>query len=871
MSTFDCDVLIATEPSDAVAATGPVQWALGRLREVVLARGMTCAVGAEPGHIGKSTMEVVIGGRVRGLKSLVVPESFAFGVSDEGAARVLAVAGSDPRGLVYGLLELADQVSLADDPMTALHAVEPGVFQPVNRIRSVMRVFSSAVEDKAWFYDVSFWTDYLTMLATQRFNRFSLTLGLGYNDPRAVRDSYFYFCYPFLVSPEGWNVRVTGVDDAERGANLAMLRRISDLATERGLHFQLGIWNHAFAFRDSPDVNHATTGLTPETHAPYCAAALEALLRACPSIGGITFRSHAESGVPDGSQTFWRGVFEGIARAGRKVEIDIHAKGIDHDLLDIALQTGMPVNVSPKYSAEHMGPPYHQAAIRESEAPPRWPAESLDPERHRGFTRYGYADYLRKDRRYGVLHRVWPGTQRLLLWGDPAMAAGYGRYAHFCDSEGLELFEPASFKGRTGSGLPGDRGGYVDPELQLGSGDWRKHLYTYRLWGLLLYDPDASPESWKRYLHSEFGAAADHCETALAWASRALPLVTVAHHPSAANNLYWPEMYTNMPIIGETLGHPYFDTPQPRVFGMVSPLDPAMFSSINDYADELLAGALSGRYSPLETARRLDGIAANAAAALTRAAHTVANPVSAAFLRLAGDVTIQVGLARFFACKLRAGLAWSLATKIRSASCARVAVGHYRAARAAWAELAAGACSVYVEDVTFGDSKHLRGHWVDRLAAIDEDIAAMESRLSSLPEGSVPQRARDVMAEISNESVAASAQSGRPACVHRPPTDFQPRQALPIELSLEPGQHVASVRLRYRHVHQGKTYRTEAMPCRGGRYHGAVPAGYTDTPYHLMYYFEIHGVDGDVWLWPGLAEDLSNQPYFVVPHQPVGM
>lgn len=37
-------------------------------------------------------------------------------------------------------------------------------------------------------------------------------------------------------------------------------------------------------------------------------------------------------------------------------------------------------------------------------------------------------------------------------------------------------------------------------------------------------------------------------EAALASASRILPLVTTAHHPSAANNRYWPEMYTNMPV-----------------------------------------------------------------------------------------------------------------------------------------------------------------------------------------------------------------------------------------------------------------------------------------------------------------------------------
>ena len=42
----------------------------------------------------------------------------------------------------------------------------------------------------------------------------------------------------------------------------------------------------------------------------------------------------------------------------------------------------------------------------------------------RSFTRYGYADLLRDDRRYTVRHRVFPGTQRLLLSGDPACGGG---------------------------------------------------------------------------------------------------------------------------------------------------------------------------------------------------------------------------------------------------------------------------------------------------------------------------------------------------------------------------------------------------------------------------------------------------------------
>jgi hypothetical protein len=59
---------------------------------------------------------------------------------------------------------------------------------------------------------------------------------------------------------------------------------------------------------------------------------------------------------------------------------------------------------------------------------------------------------------------------------------------------------------------------------------------------------------------------------------------------SAGNNTYWPEMYTNHPITNAKIKNPYTDTPTPKVFGMVSPMDPELFSSINEYAAELLKG-----------------------------------------------------------------------------------------------------------------------------------------------------------------------------------------------------------------------------------------------------------------------------------------
>ena len=79
---------------------------------------------------------------------------------------------------------------------------------------------------------------------TQRFNRFSLTLGLGYDFPTDIRDAYFYFAYPFLISVPGYDVQAAPLPEQERERNLEMLRFIS-VAKAGG--------------NDTPVENHALT------------------------------------------------------------------------------------------------------------------------------------------------------------------------------------------------------------------------------------------------------------------------------------------------------------------------------------------------------------------------------------------------------------------------------------------------------------------------------------------------------------------------------------------------------------------------------------------------------------------------------------
>ena len=290
-----------------------------------------------------------------------------------------------------------------------------------------------------------------------------------------------------------------------------MLRYIASETGARGLHFQLGIWTHAYQWTDSPDAYHRIEGLTPEMHARYCRDALAIILRECPEIHGLTLRVHGESGIPEGSYSFWKTLFEAISAAGREIEIEMHAKGVDQTMIDIATATGMPVKLGAKYSAEHQSLGYNQADIRALEIPHAGLTKteaalfSLSSG-SRSFTRYGYADFLRQGSRYRLMFRLWPGTQRHLLSVDPEMAAGYSRTSSFCGASGLELMEPLTFKGREGSGAPGGRCAYVDPSLNPDA-DWKKYECYYRVWGRKLYDPDADSEVWRRFLRWEFGSA----------------------------------------------------------------------------------------------------------------------------------------------------------------------------------------------------------------------------------------------------------------------------------------------------------------------------------------------------------------------------
>ncbi|HWF46599.1 MAG TPA: hypothetical protein VG168_06320, partial [Bryobacteraceae bacterium] len=286
---------VAIVLADQSAPAAPEKWAAQQLQMAIHDKGGHATIVKSAGESPNARMLVVAGrkslGRAGGDALSLAPETV-------NGRPAIVVSGSASRGGVYGLLELADSVRHGLGIETALTISRPVAEQSPNQIRSIARAFCSEIEDKPWYYDKDFWRGYLTELATQRFNRFNLTFGLGYDFPRGVTGDYFHFLYPYLLDVPGYNVRAVPLSDAERDRNLETLRFIAAETATRGLEFQLGIWTHAYEWVDSPKAHHHVEGLTPANHAAYCRDALALLLKTCPEIQGLTLRVHGESGIP---------------------------------------------------------------------------------------------------------------------------------------------------------------------------------------------------------------------------------------------------------------------------------------------------------------------------------------------------------------------------------------------------------------------------------------------------------------------------------------------------------------------------------------------------------------------------------------------
>ena len=188
------------------------------------------------------------------------------------------------------------------------------------------------------------------------------------------------------------------------------------------------------------------------------------------------------------------------------------------------------------------------------------------------------------------------------------------------------------------------------------------------------------------------------------------------------------------------------------------------------------------------------------------------------------DIKMQIGLGRFFANKFRAGLLFAVYEQTRDRKALEEALRLYKKAGQQWSDLANSVANVYKKDVTAGETAHLRGHWLDRLPAMDEDIAEM-SKLLDAAKPSSESRPLNVVDAVSK---CLGKQNIRIITAeHQLRKNFKRGDEVRLEISLEKAHAVV---LHYRHVDHSKRYNTVDMESIDGtKYAGVIPGSYTNS------------------------------------------
>jgi hypothetical protein len=766
------------------------------------------------------------------------PESLAVRRCGEGRASLL-VCGRDARGLSYALRDVARSIELTDrDEKPLAHVIEE-VTAPLLAVRNVSIHPMNADVERRWYFDEAFWRSYFGMLALHRFNQFTLTFS----------DQSNYLCplYAFLLDmPEYPAVRVADHVGQERAKQLAMLRRIAELAEAHGIDFNLGIWMQAPVPKYSGAVE--VTGL-PEGSAlaEYCALGLRRLLDACPAIRGVQLRMNEEAGVAaDQQAAFFRPIFQAMRAAGRPVRVDLRYKGLQPATTQAALNEKLDVTVSTKFWSEHFGLPWHPTSV----------------DTHWREDRYSFGALLREPRAHRVVYQLWNvGSQRLTLWGDPEYARQFAESCRLGGGSGFEVFAPLTNQGY--GNRPGEWRAIADPAYRVGEWDQERYWFFYLCFGRMGFDPGTNPEVWRRELRLRFGDPSPVIRWAYRAASEVLPMITAARLPGASEWSWWPEMDTGGAL---------------REYMHIQPSDPAQFYAISrwkrtpgwrweewdvtpGFVEDVMSDRVTGKWTPWMIADRLERFAITierqwAAAAPEKGA-------TPEWRMTEVDHRLLAELARYHAAKIRAATELAFFESDAQAGRIKLAEAHAVSALDAWKRLVALTEPVYHHDLVFGIAKdsprsklghHHTGHWRDRLPEVEADVAYLRELRTKLEAGGPLAPVRRLPLEGPDARPAFRVEDGIAAA-------WETDGGAEIRVRVAPDSQLRQVILHHRPLDQTRDWRVTEMHSDNGRiYLATIPAEQIDPHFKWQCFVELLGARGGI-CWPPWEE---GQPYVVL-------
>lgn len=764
------------------------------------------------------------------------PEGVFYQWIPTKSSTALVVGGTDSVGLMYALTELAEQIK--DKGLGVLTRIQNTVEFPDNPIRGLDR-FIKDKNDDAWFFSEAYWQYYIKQLAQNRFNR--LTLITGYNN--GSEEDFMMPIYPFLVKVPGFEeVTLKSANERTPEEYLAQLRRVGQISHHYGLEFVLGVWSHG-------KNNTLVTGLpeNPAQYTTYCSDGMRELLHQAPEIDGIQLRVNYESGVGgfgDTADKFWKDIITAIgdgykARNGQ-LFLDIRAKGLTQNIREWALQTGINVHVTSKYTWEGVGLPFHPTEMRKSEL------AMLDNNDKR--QRYGYADFLYKSRDFDYIHRLWGiGTIRMFTWADPDYVKRFSHTTTFGGSRGFQVTPPMARKTNTWPLFTNDSLVYYDWEDQ-------RYWAWYLLFGRLGYSKETDPEVWKRTFRQHYGKSYQAVLDAYGAAGKVLPLITSSHLTYHPANYNWAEIESGGALFVSNNASP-FHKEKERTYQSAEPGDPGLFYGIQDYVKDVLKGTLKPKITPVQLAKIYENLSNETLVALVKVEpEDIPKSHRTEFMTNQLDLKIIAALSAYHSYKTLAATDFMFYQETQQKGYLPSSLEKMEKARKNWKDIIAFTDEVYFKTPLFLNDN---GTWEGRLLEIEKDIDKLKELIGD---------SKNIVAVSHCDKFRQGAnplENNFDAIVPNKATTNETLKVTLVTGKRLPTSQTPKVHYRIANMASGKF---EELPMKwdNTQYTINIPTAHLDPEYDLLIYFTSITDEGHTTMHPGLFHEKHPTPYYVV-------
>lgn len=497
-------------------------------KEEIMAAGQKCGV-EESWSISLETIDESLG-----------YEAYQVKVGD----KTVTITGGDANGLMYGGLEVAEQLALANG-MEGISNCQgtPSIENRGIKFNAPLDMRTPSYSDagdvaqdnieNVW--DIEFWKEYFDFLARNRYNSFSLwnlnpfpSMVKVADYPDIALDDVWRTTIPFddtynttasnLVRPEHWEnyevLKKLTIDE-----KIAFWQEVMAYAHDRGIKFFIYTWN-IYTYGENGKYG-ITSELNNETTRDYYRKSVKAMVETYPDLDGIGVTAGENMDLADEMarpneqwlyDTYGQGINDALSNnAEREFALLHRLHWANFDMIEeIWANFKGNFDFSDKYSVGHIHSSTTPDFVDENfEKMPAGKKSWLELRNDDMFNlRWGDADYIRE-----------------YLGGMP-------------DASQLRGF----FFGSDGYIFAREYNGKDD--VFKGQLYAKKHWYEFGLWGRLGYDLTLTTEHFQQLMAEHFeGAVTEEQSVKLAqsmgYAGKIIPLVTTYFWVSS--DLYYPE------------------------------------------------------------------------------------------------------------------------------------------------------------------------------------------------------------------------------------------------------------------------------------------------------------------------------------------